>query len=388
MSELYQLPDGWEWKKLSDVCDSMQGIQLPKVEQICELREGYVRYLYISDFTTDKNIIYVVDQYKNKIVNEHEYVIVNTGATAGKIFHGKRGVLSNNLFKVSNFKNINDRYFYFYYLVLYQNIISNELKQSTQPHLGHKAFNGYDIPLPPIPEQKRIVQKLDALFERVDKAIALLQKNIAAANNFMNSVLNDVFSDLDNKFPSKRFDTYTKLSRGHNPPKSDFIYEPRDGYIRFIQIRDGSSDDNAVYVPITPKLHIVTVDDLLLVAYRQVGKVFRGINGAFNVALCKIENVDNTNLSTDYLYYIIQSKYVKEELLSRSERALIPSMSVEHLKSILIPLPDVEVQRKVVDCLDNISAQIEQVKSAQQQKMQSLLDLKSSILDQAFHGKL
>ena len=387
MSELYQLPAGWEWMRLSSLLDVQNGYafdsKLFNEDAGCQL-------IRIRDLKNGiKTEVKFSGSYDNKfLVYKGDFLIGMDGDFVCYQWNGEPSLLNQRVCRLVNFNHELHARYIFYGINKYLHEIHSVTAFVTVKHISSKQIKDIQFPVPPLAEQKRIVQKLDALFARIDKAIVLLQKNIAAADNFMNSVLDDVFSDLDNKFPSKRFDTYTKLSRGHNPPKSDFIYEPRDGYIRFIQIRDGSSDDNAVYVPITPKLHIVTVDDLLLVAYRQVGKVFRGINGAFNVALCKIENVDNTNLSTDYLYYIIQSKYVKEELLSRSERALIPSMSLEHLKSILIPLPDVEVQRKVVDCLDNISVQIEKVKSAQQQKMQSLLYLKSSILDQAFHGKL
>jgi len=81
----------------------------------------------------------------------------------------------------------------------------------------------------------------------------------------------------------------------------------------------------------------VTKNDLLLVAFRHVGKVFREMEGAFNVALCKIEKLDESKLNMTYLYNVVQSKYIKGELLKRSERALIPSMSVDHLKSLEIP---------------------------------------------------
>ncbi|MCB4777581.1 MAG: restriction endonuclease subunit S, partial [Sulfurovum sp.] len=209
------------------------------------------------------------------------------------------------------------------------------------------------------------------------------------ADALMGSVLNEVFGELEEKYPEmRRFDTFTKLSRGHNPPKKDFIYQPKDGYVRFLQIRDGSSDKDAVYVPITKKLHLVTKDDLLLVAYRQVGKVFRNMEGAFNVALCKIENIDSSHLSTTYIYYLIHSKYVKGELLKRAERALIPSMSIEHLKSIKIPIPPLSAQQKTVTYLDQLSQKIEKLKQAQQEKMQSLKDLKASLLDRAFRGEL
>lgn len=64
------------------------------------------------------------------------------------------------------------------------------------------------------------------------------------------------------------------------------------------------------------------------------------------------------------------------------------NINIKILQDIELPLPSLEIQKQTVKYLDEVSAQVEQVKSAQQQKMQNLLDLKSSILDRAFHGKL
>ncbi|MBX9597018.1 MAG: restriction endonuclease subunit S, partial [Burkholderiales bacterium] len=73
---------------------------------------------------------------------------------------------------------------------------------------------------------------------------------------------------------------------------------------------------------------------------------------------------------------------------SRANGAVTKTITKDAIKSIELPLPSGLMQKKTVSYLDEVSAKIEQMKSAQQQKMQNLLDLKSSILDQAFHGKL
>ena len=150
-----------------------------------------------------------------------------------------------------------------------------------------------------------------------------------------------------------------KLTRGHNPPKSKFIHEPRENYVRFYQIRDGWSDKHIVFVPNTPQLHKVEPTDMLMVAYRHIGRVFRGVEGAFNVALCKISNTSREKLDDDFLFYMIPTDIIKGELMKRSERSLIPSMSVNHLKEITIPLPPLTQQKQIVAILDKAFAAID-----------------------------
>jgi len=393
MNELYELPEGWEWKKLKDtiefsnktvIIDNDDEYNCIGLEHI-ESNTGK-----LIDFKTSHGL----DIKSSKVVFEKGMVLYSKlRPYLNKVWKAEfSGIATTEILPFKPFPDVLDSNYLAHYLrsnYFVQNAMNNisgaRMPRITTRYLKNDAL----IPLPPLQEQKRIVAKLDALFEKIDKAIALHQKNMDEADAFMGSVLNDVFGELKEQYsPMKRFDTYTSLSRGHNPPKKDFIYEKKDGYVRFIQIRDGSSDKNVVYVPITKKLHLVTKNDLLLVAYRQVGKVFRNMEGAFNVALCKIVNNDKSSLDTTYLYYLIQSKYVKDELLKRSERALIPSMSIEHLKSIKIPIPPLKIQQKTVNYLDKISLHVKRVKELQKEKMQHLKALKASILDQAFRGKL
>lgn len=112
------------------------------------------------------------------------------------------------------------------------------------------------------------------------------------------------------------------------------------------------------------------------------------MEGAFNVALCKVSNYNPDKLNTDYLYFVMQSSFVKDELLKYSERSLIPSMSVEHLKTIKIPLPPLDIQTKTVEYLDSIRNKVEILKQVQNDKIKNLKALKASILDRAFKGEL
>lgn len=185
----------------------------------------------------------------------------------------------------------------------------------------------------------------------------------------------------------KKLGELCKLTRGHNPPKSKFINEPRDGYVRFYQIRDGWADDYIVYVPDSPQLHKVGPEDILMVAYRHIGKVFRGVTGAFNVALCKISINRKDLLDENYLFYIIPTNIIQGELMKRSERSLIPSMSIEHLKEISIPLPSLAEQQRIVAILDEAFDAIARAKANAEQNLKNARELFESYLANIFlHG--
>jgi type I restriction enzyme, S subunit len=258
----------------------------------------------------------------------------------------------------------------------------------TVPKLNQAKLRDIPIPLPPLPEQKRIVAVLDEAFEGISAALANAEKNLANARELFEGYLQHTFAQHGAEWKMMKLDELTELARGHNPPKSKFSQEAKPGYIRFYQIRDGSTDDYAVYVPDTPQLHKMKTDDIMMVAYRHVGRAFRGVEGAFNVALCKISNARRDLLDDDYLFHLIPSQFVRGELLKRSERSLIPSMSIEHLREIKIPLPPLSEQQRMVKKISLLSADTTRLEAIYQQKLADLAELKQSILQKAFAGEL
>lgn len=89
-----------------------------------------------------------------------------------------------------------------------------------------------------------LLQNLDELFEKIDKAIALHVKNMEEANGFMASVLNEVFSDLEEKYDLKSIGSFSKVGTGVTPLKgrNDF-YE--NGNINWITSK--ATNDDYVY---------------------------------------------------------------------------------------------------------------------------------------------
>lgn len=190
----YELPKGWEWVRLGNCIITTQGVQIPKSEQIENFKEGYIRYLYIGDFNNDNNIKYVKNEYPNKIITEKDLIMVNTGSTAGTIFYGKYGILSNNLFSMSFDDTLLDKNYLYYYLKspIYKSLVLGNLKGGANPHLGHKKISECIFSYPPLNEQKKIVEKLDYLMEFCDKLEEQLEKQVKYATLSAKSILNSV----------------------------------------------------------------------------------------------------------------------------------------------------------------------------------------------------
>lgn len=181
----------WEEKRLGDVFSFKQGYQIPFKEQIKTKEKGYVRYLYISDFFSDKNLLYVKDDGKEKIT-ETDITVANTGNTAGSFYRGKSGILSNNMFNIQNDEKVvtNDFLFQFLGTSLYSNQLKTFFNSSGQPHLGHKNMSMIIINYPvSFEEQQKIVDFLSSIDNKIDN----LTSELEDLKEFKKGLLQQIF---------------------------------------------------------------------------------------------------------------------------------------------------------------------------------------------------
>ena len=142
---------------------------------------------------------------------------------------------------------------------------------------------------------------------------------------------------------------------GTQPPKNEWISEPRDGYVRMLQIRDYTQGDEKYieYVLDNGKLHKCKTDDIMLSRYGYIGQAFMGLEGAYNVALVKV--IKKEDIQTKYLFYYFKSEYFQHHLMENvGARATIPGFNKLELKKAVINIPDKSSQDYIADVLSKI----------------------------------
>ncbi len=185
-------PFGHKEATVAEYCQMTQGTQIPMSEQVSEYQDGYYRYLYIRDLKYDDDEwIYVLDQYDEKKLTSNDLVVVNTGNTAGEIYRGKDGILSNNLFKVSFDQEVLSTTYLFYYFrsETFQNMLWSEMKEGTQPHLGHKIFGSKKLVIP----KMELQTQFEAFVNQVDKSKVAIQKALNETQLLFDSLMQQYF---------------------------------------------------------------------------------------------------------------------------------------------------------------------------------------------------
>lgn len=394
MSELYELPNGWEWTTLGDkkVCSLIMG-QSPSSDTYNSSGMGMPFFQGKKEFG---ELYPTVEQYctePNKIAKIGDILLSVRAPVGPTNLANIECCIGRGLASIRpNYNNTNTNYL-LYFFRNFEIEISKKGKGSTFSAITKKELEDTSIPLPPLSEQQRIVKKLDLLFEKIDKAISLHQKNIDEAEAFMGSVLNEVFEGLNSITIEKLKDCYIVKDGTHNSPK--YI---ENGFPLFTSknLKENGLDTtnfNCIsqldYDEIN-KRSKVDKGDLLFAMIGTIGNPtivnFEPNFAIKNVALFK--PLDNSYAKIEYLRYYLLSPFVKDKMKTEANGATQKFVGLTYLREFNIPLPTLNIQQKVVQYLDETSEKIERVKTVQKEKMDSLKALKASILDKAFRGEI
>ena len=153
---------------------------------------------------------------------------------------------------------------------------------------------------------------------------------------------------------------YATWESNSQPPKSEFSYVPKEGYIRFIQNRDYDSDGYMTYIPYKRSLSIVDRFDILMDKYGDAGAIRYGIAGAFNVALGKIA-VHNP-IMQEYIRSWLSSTPIYSYLHNACMASTRASLSESNLALLKMLLPTKSVLVKYQEMLDAVLVRIDTLK--------------------------
>jgi type I restriction enzyme S subunit len=198
----YKLPKGWAWCRLGEavlkITDGFHNTP-PRVN------EGYPYVLatHIKEYGIDfENCSYVSERFHRELwtkayPQKGEILLVNIGAGCGtpSIIDVDFEFSFKNSAIIKQPKEINTK-FLFNYLISIKEKVYNEITQGgAQPYLSLKMINNLLFPLPPIPEQQRIVAKVKQLMEMINRLDQQVQQSKEQASQLLQAVLKEAFTD-------------------------------------------------------------------------------------------------------------------------------------------------------------------------------------------------
>jgi len=383
----------WKTVKLGDICTATQGVQILKSKQNESETFGYRRYLYISDFKHDKNLKYVEDVHPKKLVTADDIIVSNTGSQ-GEVYKGIEGILSNNLFKVTFDKELVDSGFLFMFLKssLFVDFQNERTRGSTQPDMGHKNFLATPFSYPPLAEQQRIVAKLDAAFEEIDKAIATVKNSLNNAKGLINSTLGQIFLVEKENWNNTTLNDVCTVARGSSPRPIKEYFTEENG-VNWIKIGDTQQDGK--YVSSTKqriteegakKSKFVNVGDFILTNSMSYGRPYiMAIDGCIHDGWFVLRL--NGDIDAEYFYYLLSSPLVQNQFTQLAAGAVVKNISGDLVKRTKLSIPPKDRQIEIRTRIVNIERHIEHLCSIANKKISNYETLKSAILRQELKGE-
>lgn len=145
---------------------------------------------------------------------------------------------------------------------------------------------------------------------------------------------------------------HVRFEGGTQPPRNTFIFEEQPEYIRLVQTRDFKTDKYKTYIPKTERHKTFCETDVMIGRYGPpVFQIYRGLSGAYNVALIKA-SPRSKNIDPDFMYYTLKQDRLFQLIDSLSRRSSGQTgVDMEALKSFPLPLPPLPEQRKIAAIL-------------------------------------
>lgn len=398
----YKIPSNWCWIRLENIAEWGSGGtpsrkrkeyyngNIPWIKT-GELNNGYI-------FNSEEKITELgLKNSSAKLYPINTVIIAMYGATIGKV-----GILS--IEATTNqacacaivYKNILFKYV-FHYLIYQKEAFINKSKGGAQPNLSQEIIKKHEIPLPPIKEQQRIVNIIESLFAKLDRAKELIENTLAQFEQNKMAILHKAFTgeltakwrkenniDLSSWKKCELKEVFKVVKDKYNPQTENQIVnyigleniETSKGIIsknnssEVKSIKTKFKKNDVLYGKLRPYLNkhdVVNFDgicstDILVFRFNDINTA-KYINYYFNLPM--------------FIQYAVEN----------SSGINLPRVSEKTISKYKISLPTIEEQQEIVNILDKLLAKYNKIKNLEQQ-LEKIELLKKAILAKAFRGEL
>lgn len=188
------LPDNWILANFGDYLDITGGSQPPKSKFSEVKKDGYVRLWQIRDLGDNPVPVFVDKSLVSKFCSDGDILIGRYGASVGKVFWAKDGAYNVALVKLIFDDKIFHKSFLFYFLQsLYFQRYLKLISKTAQSGFNRSDLYNIELPIAPLPEQHRIVKKIEELFSELDNGVASLKKVLEQLKTYRQAVLKWAF---------------------------------------------------------------------------------------------------------------------------------------------------------------------------------------------------
>lgn len=408
----YAVPENWVWVRLGDVnkyiSKSVNPISEPdkifELYSVPSMVDNYPEIIAGSDIGSSKQSVCKKDVLLCKINPRINRVWKVSQFTDNELIASSEWIIIRNNHIDAN-----------YLMYCFQSKYFREFMLSNVSGVGGslmraqpKYVQTYPIPLPPLSEQQRIVERIEELFAKLDEAKERLQEVVDSFAVRKAAILHKAFTGeltkqwrlengvSDESWKEKKgeefFEYVTSGSRGWAKYYSDkgsiFV---RMGNLNHGTIELDFSDIQYVELPdqVEGQRSKLQKNDILISITADVGMIglVREDMDAYinqHVALARPKD----NLYAEFLAWYFVSDVGLKQMQNKQRGATKIGLGLQDIRNIILKIPTLPEQHEIVRLIDALLARERAAQQAAEQALASIDLMKKSILARAFRGEL
>jgi len=408
-TEIGPIPADWEIAPLGELCTVRGGKRLPKGHSFSEKPTPfpYIRVTDFANWSVDPlNLRYLTPEDREKLeryIITADDVYISIAGTIGRVGTIPEQLNNANLTEnaariiISDKRKLDNRYLVgFLASNRGQGQIDIRMTKTSQPKLALTRIKQIPVPLPPLPEQRRIARVLST----IQRAIAAQDDLIAAAREVKRSLMQRLFTYGPGPDPAPTKETeigeipehwevvalgdLARIVMGQSPPGSSYN-QTGDG-IPLINGPAEFGDKFPIFVKWTRQpTKVCQMGDILFC-------VRGNTTGRMNIAddeycigrgVASIRGIDEL-YDTSYLFFLLERKNSEVFNIAVAGGSTFPNITKSRLRNLKVPSPSLAEQQHIADMLSVIDRKI----AADEQRKAALQALFKAMLHQLMTGQV
>ena len=399
MTELGEIPEEWEIKKLKDiskVIDSLHETPIYSENGFPMLRVVDVNGKAIDTSKANKVSEEIYLKFTRKYEPQKEDIIMSRVGSYGLVSYLKdnnKVCLGQNIVVITT----NDLYKRYLFYSLNSNYIKSNIDKvtvgSSQKTLSLNNINEFVIAIPPLQEQQKIASILSTVDEQIDNVDALIEKNKELKKGLMQTLLTKgightkfkktEIGEIPEEWEVSSLESRIEIRSGNSP--SDFKLS-ENGKYPFFKVDDMNYsnkyiNNSKVYFD-ECKFNLMTKG--MVIFPKRGASIFTNkvgilnLDGYFDTNIMGVKCKEG--LYNEYLFY--QLKFIGLEKFA--DTTAVPQINNKHINPLKIPIPLIKEQETIVSILSEVDSKIEKYEN----KKVKLEELKRGLMQQLLTGNI
>lgn len=435
----YQVPSNWEWIDMGKLVDIKSGYPFDS-KRFSKESEGRLPLIRIRDVVKGKTETFTDEECSEEyVIRAGEILIGMDGDFNVAKWRSQNALLNQRVCKVDSNSPVLLNDYLYYYLPDPLKKINDATPSVTVKHLSTKTLNKTPLPVPPLAEQKRIVDRIESIFTKLDEAKEKAQEVVDGFEMRKSAILHKAFTgELTEKWREKHkitseesfvsiqkelLETKRKKIKKiinnvklPNIPK-EWKYVDLDEIAKKITDGEHSTpnrvDEFCGYYLLSArnvrndKLDLDNVDyvdrneyekirgrcnpkknDILISCSGSVGRTCVINDNNYYVMVRSAALVSVVGCNPRFIMYMIMSGTVQGEIKMLSKQTAQANFFIGAIAALKIPFPPIEEQNEIVHLLDNLMQKEKQAKETAEVVIEQIDVMKKAVLARAFRGEL